>query len=159
VVWITWLQPHYLAAALPLVWLLVVAGLRRIHARRTPARSGRVLVAGLVALHLFAFASLLSRALAEPRDGWGFERARIVERLEALPGRHLVLVRYGPRHDPLAEWVYNGADLAGSKLLFAREMGPTQDAPLLARFADHRAWLLLADESPPRLVERARGRP
>ena len=159
VVWITWLQPHYLAASLPLVWLLVVAGLRRIHARRSPARSGRLVVAGLVVLHLFTFASLLSRALAEPRDGWGFERARIVERLEALPGRHLVLVRYGPRHDPLAEWVYNGADLAGSKVLFAREMGPAQDAPLLARFADHRAWLLVADEQPPRLVERARIRP
>jgi hypothetical protein len=82
-----------------------------------------------------------------------------VERLEALPGRHLVLVRYGPRHDPLAEWVYNGADLAGSKLLFAREMGQAQDAPLLARFADRRVWLLLADDRPPRLVERARVRP
>jgi hypothetical protein len=112
-----------------------------------------------VALHLFTFASLLSRALAEPRDGWGFERARVVERLEALPGRHLVLVRYGPHHDPLAEWVYNGADLAGSKLLFAREMGPAQDAPLLDRFADRRVWLLLADERPPRLVEPARVRP
>jgi hypothetical protein len=159
VVWITWLQPHYLAASLPLVWLLVVAGLRRIHARRRPARSGRLVVAGLVGLHLFTFASLLSRALAEPRDGWGFERARVVERLEALPGRHLVLVRYGPHHDPLEEWVYNGADLAGSKLLFAREMGPAQDAPLLDRFADRRAWLLLADERPPRLVEHARVRP
>jgi hypothetical protein len=159
VVWITWLQPHYLAAALPLVWLLVVAGLRRIHARRAPPRSGRVLVAGLVALHLFAFASLLSRALAEPREGWGFERARIVAQLEALPGRHLVLVRYGPRHDPLAEWVYNGADPAAAKVLFAREMGPAEDAPFVARFADRRVWLLLADERPARLVERPGARP
>jgi hypothetical protein len=154
VVWITWLQPHYFAVALPLVWLLVVAGLRRIHARRAPARSGRLLVAGLVGLHLFTFASLLSRALAEPREGFAFERARIVARLESLPGRHLVLVRYGPQHDPLEEWVYNGADLAGAKLLFAREMGPAEDAPFLARFADRRIWLLHADERPPRLVER-----
>jgi hypothetical protein len=154
VVWITWLQPHYFAAALPLVWLLVVVGLRRIHARRTPARSGRLLVAGLVALHVFTFASLLSRALAEPREGFAVERARLVARLEALPGRHLVLVRYGPRHDPLEEWVYNGADLAGAKVLFAREMGPAEDAPFVARFADRRVWLLLADERPPRLVER-----
>jgi hypothetical protein len=110
-------------------------------------------VAGLVALHLFAFASLLARALVEPPAELARERTRIVERLTALPGRHLVLVRYTARHDPLAEWVYNGADLAGSKIVFAREMDPVGDRRLLERFADRRSWLLHADARPPRLVE------
>ena len=52
------------------------------------------------------------------------ERARIVEQLGRCEGRHLAIVRYGPEHKALdMEWVYNGADIDGAKVVWARDMG------------------------------------
>jgi hypothetical protein len=149
---VTWLQPHYFAVALPLVWLLLVQGLRRLRAWRRPGRRGRVVVAGVVGLQVLACANLAASQLRAPRDGWPYTRARLVEELEARPGRHLVLVRYAAGHDPLVEWVYNGADLEADRVVFARELGPVRDRRLLEHYRDRQAWLLLADAAPPRLV-------
>ena len=47
-------------------------------------------------------------------------RGQIIRELESKPGRHLVLVRYAPEHSPHEEWVYNRANLDGSRILWAR---------------------------------------
>jgi hypothetical protein len=76
----------------------------------------------------------------------GPQRARILASLEALPDRHLVIVRYQPHHDPLQEWVYNGADIDGSKVVWARDMGAAKNQELIDYYKDRRAWLVEADE-------------
>jgi hypothetical protein len=65
--------------------------------------------------------------------------------LENTPGPHLVLVRYGQRHDPCQEWVYNAADINGSPVVWARALDSASDAELLRYFADRQAWLLEPD--------------
>ena len=35
--------------------------------------------------------------------------------LESAPGNQLVIVRYGPEHYYAMDWVYNAADIDGSK--------------------------------------------
>ena len=40
-------------------------------------------------------------------------------------------MRYQPQHDPLQEWVYNNADIDGSKVVWARDMGPEQNEELI----------------------------
>jgi hypothetical protein len=84
---------------------------------------------------------------------WATERARILAQLEATPGEHLVIARYAPVHSPHEEWVWNGADIDASKVVWARSLGPEQDRALLAYFADRRHWSLYADREPPTLVE------
>ena len=57
----------------------------------------------------------------EPWDPIQF-RLKFSSQLAAMPGQHLVIVHYSPQHIPYREWVYNGADIDGSKVVWAREI-------------------------------------
>lgn len=78
----------------------------------------------------------------------GLERARVAAELESHPGRQIAIVRYAPDHrNP--EWVYNGADIDDSKLVWAREMDPASNRELLTYFKGRTAWLVEPDRNPP----------
>jgi hypothetical protein len=81
----------------------------------------------------------------------GPQRARILTRLEALPDRQLVIVRYQPPHDPLQEWVYNNADIDGSRVVWARDMGPEQNQELIRYYKDRRVWVVEVDDGTAKL--------
>lgn len=72
-------------------------------------------------------------------------RAALAEKLQHLSGKHLVIVRYAELHNPHFEWVFNGADIDGAKVLWARDMGAAQNAKLLAYFKDRHVWLVRPD--------------
>src|ERR1700761_6039127 len=76
---------------------------------------------------------------------FGSERARIEQRLEQLPGKQLVLVRYAPGHNPVNEWVYNLPDIDGSKVVWAREMDSDENRRLISYYRDRRVWLIEPD--------------
>jgi len=78
-------------------------------------------------------------------------REKIVSELESQPGRQLVLVRYGPKHDPFREFVFNAADIDGSRIVWARDMGSDRNRELLDYFKDRQVWRLDGDSDPPRL--------
>jgi hypothetical protein len=48
--------------------------------------------------------------------------------------------------------VYNDAAIDAAKVVWAREMSPTDNEELLKYFANRKVWLLEADEKPPRLL-------
>jgi len=79
------------------------------------------------------------------------DRVAISRQLERTPGRHLVIVRYGPLHDVDWEWVYNAADIDHAKIVWARDMGDRDNAELLRYFRDRQVWRLNGDQSPPGL--------
>jgi len=81
-----------------------------------------------------------------------FGRAEIQQELEQLPGQHLVIVRYEPNHKVFEEWVYNAADIDASRIVWAREMSPSENQGLIRYFSERNVWLLEADEKPPRLM-------
>jgi len=72
-------------------------------------------------------------------------RLAIQRKLEALPGKHLVMVRYTDDHNIHDDWVYNGAEIDSAKVVWAREINPEQDAKLLQYFGDHKVWLVTPD--------------
>ncbi len=155
---ITWLEPHYLAPALPLLWLLVVQGFRQLAAcQRGGKFVGRHVLAGLVLVYLAVFACKAYFYITATPEHWSVQRSQLVERLQDTPGRHLVVVRYTTKHDASHhEWVYNAADIDQAKIVWAREMSPQDNQQLLGYFHNRRAWLLEADASPPRLIEHVR---
>jgi hypothetical protein len=85
-------------------------------------------------------------AYAWVREGrlqsWQWQRSRMVKELSASSERHLVVVTYGAHHSPHHEWVYNGADIDGSPVVWARSMGRDRDKQLLEYFSQRRAWRL-----------------
>jgi hypothetical protein len=146
------IQPQYAAPVMGLYLLLVVQGLRFLQTVRIgPRRAGRTpvyLTLGLAALFLGATA--WNRA--HHPDGWEADRAKLLARLEASEGRHLVVVRYATDHNPHAEWVYNRADIDAGKVVWARAIDRERDERLLRYFADRRAWLLEPDTAPVTVV-------
>jgi hypothetical protein len=79
------------------------------------------------------------------------DRPQIAAQLERIPGRHLVIVRYQPGHRFTEAWVQNLADIDGARFVWAQELGLAENQRLLAYFKGRTAWLLEADEKPPRL--------
>jgi hypothetical protein len=79
---------------------------------------------------------------------YGTRRAQVEAELEHLPSQQLVLVRYTPKHNPLDEWVYNGAEIDSSKVIWAREMDSANNAELIRYYKDRRVWLVQPDMQP-----------
>jgi hypothetical protein len=80
------------------------------------------------------------------------ERARVQRELMARDGRQVLFVQYSPDHDTNREWVYNGADIDGSKLIWARDLGPEQDKQLIDYYPGRHFWILNADLQHPKPV-------
>jgi hypothetical protein len=149
------LQPHfhYAAPIAPLLYLLVIESTRHLYAWRPGGkRVGRLLVRLLPVYFLLSFITITIQLAQPGYYAYAEHRAALAEQLQKLPGQHLVVVRYSPDHSATQSWIYNAADIDGSKVVWAREMGPAQDRALLAYFRNRHVWLLQADEPRPRLV-------
>jgi hypothetical protein len=157
---ITWNLPHYFAPMTALLYLILLQCMRHL---RLWIWRGRALGAALVrSIPIICCAMILIRVAAVavhaeieppwPRGNLG--RARLVRELNHIPGRHLVIVRYGnnPVVNRALEFVYNAADIDNAKIVWARDMGD-QNLELVRYFPDRQVWLgEVGDHSPPRLV-------
>jgi hypothetical protein len=159
------LLPHYMAtftAAFYAIGLQAMRHLRLWSPEGQPV--GLTMVRLTVSLCLVMvgirlFAGPLHLSLPEwPASRWNFswygpgyfgtERARMEAGLEQLPGRQLVVVRYSPDHNPFDEWVYNAADIDGSKVIWARGMDTANDFDLVHYYKDRNVWLVQPDMQP-----------
>jgi|SRR5438874_931587 len=151
---IAWFQPHYAAPIMATLFVIIVQGLR--HVRRWEL-AGRPIGIGLTRV-IVLFAVVLApfhphAATLGHHEPVGIEyRAQIEAQLERTAGKQLVIVRYSPAHEVLAEWVYNEADIDNERVVWAREIPGRDSKPLLNYFRGRTAWLLQPDFSPPRLA-------
>jgi hypothetical protein len=149
---------HYAAPITAVLLAAVLQGMRHLRLWRFEDKpAGLFLVRAIVVICLLMVPLQVRTLMAPPKPGtraeMGRERARLLSQLESTPGRHLVLVRYEPRHYPATEWVYNQADIDTSKVVWARDMGPVQNQELIRYFQGRHIWLLEADENPARLSD------
>lgn len=157
----TWTLPHYFAPATPLLYLVLLQCMRHMRlwkGSHSPqgAAAVRMVVVVCCAMFLLRVAAAVTHTLIEPAWPRGnLDRVAIIQQLNRQPGYHLVLVRYQPTygvdHDVDHEWVYNAADIDSAKIVWARDMGDSQNQELLNYFKDRRIWLINGDASPPRL--------
>jgi hypothetical protein len=110
-------------------------------------RVGRLLVAGsLVAFGLTVpWNTALRSAQAERPLGWTEHREIIADSL-ARKGRSVVFVRYARTHPYSDEWVYNAADIDGSPVVWAHDLGPKDNEELLRYYRDRSAWIVDVDQ-------------
>jgi hypothetical protein len=155
-------QPHYVAHLTVVFYAIVLLMLRDLYESGNP--SLKFLARAVPAVCVLLLAARIAAPLVhlEPKPSWirtwcsqdeqNLQRARVLNELEHSPGKHLVIVHYQPVHDfILDEWVYNRADIDGSKVIWARDMGP-QNAELVTYFRDRHAWLAEPDYNPARLT-------
>jgi hypothetical protein len=149
----TWHYPHYEAPVVGLLLAAVMQGMRQWAVVRWGClRLGWAVVGLTLALFLHQAWVVTQTGGPSEQTTWQFERAALLQRLEGIEGRHLVLVRYRPDHDCEAEWVFNAADIDAAKVVWAREMDSAHNVRLLSYFRDRHVWLLDADTVPPRLA-------
>jgi len=145
---------HYLAPIVPLFLLFLAEGLRRLRTLRVRGRMSTRLPARLIIIVFLACVSWgtlhgyyrASSRPASPSTEFPNDRRLILRQLSAIPGQHIVLVRYEPDYDVHNEWVYNGADIDGQPVIFAHDLGPQENRALLEYFAGRRAWSIYVED-------------
>lgn len=67
-------------------------------------------------------------------------------RLSKMPGKLLIFVHYSPRHIFHMEWVYNADDIDHSRIVWARDLGTSENEKLLRYYPDRAAWFFQPDD-------------
>ena len=160
--------PHYIAAATCLFVLVSVKGLEQLSRARIRGFSVGEEAAGLILIlclghFVFWYGSYLTGNASLPMAMNGNEswdslnsgspdaRSDINDRLASAPGKQLVFVRYSQAHGA-NEWIRNAANIDGSRVVWAIDLGTEDDAVLRRYYPDRQVWLLEPDARPPRLV-------
>jgi hypothetical protein len=161
----TFLIPHYLAPFTAAFYAIGLQAMRHLRLWNPDGRpAGKALVRILVTVCLvlggirLCAEPLHLRLAAWPSSQWsstwhgpgrlGLARANVQAKLEELPGKQLAIVRYSPNHSSLDEWVYNAADIDGSKVVWAREMDAAGNLELIHYYKDRAVWLVQPDTDP-----------
>jgi hypothetical protein len=146
---IVWPGPHYLAPAAAAWFALLTQSMRHLRTVRLFGRPiGVALSRALVLALVFDISQFVIQRTGDPLGwgGWGLaDRADLQHTLESTPGKHVVLVRYGAGHSPHEEWVFNLADIDGSKVIWARDLPGEVNDQLLNYYKDRTIWLASPD--------------
>jgi hypothetical protein len=146
---VAWFGYHYAAPLTATVFTLVVQGLRHIRRGHIAGlAAGKWVTRGVVVAAIL----MAPHHRVQPGVREMLQRGRIEAQLRATPGEHLVIVRYSPKHNVQAEWVFNGADIDHAKIVWAREIPGVDIAPLLKYFSGRRVWLVEADQQVPQIA-------
>jgi hypothetical protein len=147
--------PHYAAAGAVLVFIVAACALRAMRKTWPGADGAYLMWAGLLVFALPTAVGLLTpenRCLIGSMKYLDAEHVSLEERVAREPGRHLMLVRYGPaamdavhHHKNYEELVYNHADIDGSKVIWARSLGREKDDELIRHYPNREVWIVEED--------------
>jgi hypothetical protein len=146
---------HYAAPIAGIIIAVIIQGMRHQKTWDWEGRPvGPFLVRSTVAICLlmtaFQIVELIHTKAGKQQPG--MLRASIQTQLSSLDGRQLAIVHYRPDHPVLAaDWVDNNADIDGSKVVWARDMGAEQNQELIRYYSNRQVWLVEPDETPVRV--------
>ncbi len=139
------LYPYHLGPIVAVLFALVAQGIRHIYVLLSRLDKRRAIYFAIVLPACLIVVGAMKQEAAQltiPLAYW--EKAAEAHRKReptsnngSKPGREsrLVIVHYSPYHSPNQEWVYNRADIDGSKVVWAREMDAASDARLREYFS------------------------
>jgi hypothetical protein len=156
---VVWSNAHYAAPVTGVVILLFVQALRHLrlmrcgtgHERTRGWRNWNWGAAMARTSLILLLADTAAAVIQKQCDTFywtcqgDISRLVIQRKLEALPGKHLVMVRYGEDHNIHDDWVYNSAAIDSARVVWAREIDQDQDAELFRYFGDRKVWLVTPD--------------
>jgi hypothetical protein len=134
-------EVHYLGALTCLFVLVSIVGLQQIG----PKAAGVIVFLCLAHFAFWYVTSFFERHAPDRHQD-------VRQKLAQMAGKQLVLVRYWPQHIFQDEWVYNEADIDRANVVWARDLGTSEDRRLLQYYPDRTVWLLEPDAMPPRLT-------
>lgn len=149
---------HYFAAwAAPLL-AAGIEGLRWLRQHKTGGEGRSFLLPSFIfATALFTahgYLQFLTEKYGDspfPFRAFGAARQNLQNHLVHGPGHEgvpdLVIVDYGPKHNPNLEWVYNPADWQDAHVLWARSINEEVDASLLEEFPHRKVWRMRSNGS------------
>jgi hypothetical protein len=147
---VIWSNAHYAAPLTCVIFALAVQAIRHLRTMHVGPRPVGLALSRAIVLLLVLDAGINTfRGICDPLL-WPCQgdpsRTSIAEKLQHIPGKHLIMVRYDSNdHNIHDEWVYNGAEIDNAKVLWARELAPQQNAKLFAYFKDRKIWLVTPD--------------
>ncbi len=147
--------PQHSAPEAILIVMILVQSWRHMRVWRRRSRTGLAFSRNLAAGFAFGLVFIVAGRAAELVAPHGIgkiqkvwaslvppprPRDRVISSLKQLEGRHLVFVHYGPKHPYYDEWVFNGADIPGDRVVFAREVSAESDAALIGEMKGYNVW-------------------
>ncbi len=150
---VTFFLGHYLAPIIPLIFYILIQCLRHWRVSRWKDHSrGPLFATGLCILFIITSITTIAVYIMSPKQpamyDIALQRADIIKKLIRIPQKDLIIVKYSTSHSPNAEWVYNQADIDGSEIIWAHDLGQKENDKLIQYFADRKVWLLEPDSKP-----------
>jgi len=147
----TFFLAHYLTPIIPLIFFILIQGVRHWRAAGWKSRDqGPLFVMGFCLL--FVTVSFLriflqySNPESTPRHEIALRRTELIEELKTRPKKDLIFVNYSPSHDPHFEWVYNRADIENAEVVWAHVLDKKENSKLIEHFANRQIWWINADD-------------
>jgi len=159
-------MPHYLAPATGAIMAVIVECIRRLRTWRFRghrtglllARAAPVVIMVVLGVRIVAENVGLPYTQKLNYQSWcckqqgNYAKARVAAFLAGQPGKHLVIVEPKRDEDNLLQWIYNDADIDGSQVVWARDLGPEENRKLVEYFRDRTVWWVDPNAASPRAV-------
>ena len=150
----TWWYPHYGAPFLAALLILAAQAMRCLrHWKYHGHEVGRFLVNAMPVAVLLVMVASKAEAIATHRTVESFQWKNVLKRtveqelLEKYPGRHVIVVRHTGGASQNEEWVYNPANIDAASVIWARDLGQTENEKLRRYYAGRSFWLFKPAES------------
>jgi hypothetical protein len=152
-----WWYPHYAAPFLAALLILAAQSLRYLRQWKYHGQEvGRFLVNAMPAAVLLVMMTSEAEAIArrQTMDQIWSKNARVAQKasierelLKKQPGQHVIFVSYAGLPSPHDEWIYNPANVDAAPVIWALDLGQTENEKLRRYYQGRSFWRFKPAES------------